>query len=48
MTAVPTIEMNTGRAIPQLGYGTYQVAPEETKDAVLAAFEVGYRHIDTA
>ncbi|WP_110589971.1 aldo/keto reductase [Microbacterium suaedae] len=48
MTAVPEIDLNTGATIPQLGYGTYQVAPDETKAAVLSAFEVGYRHIDTA
>lgn len=48
MTTVPQITLNNGVTIPQLGFGTYQVAPETTKDAVLGAFEVGYRHIDTA
>ncbi len=48
MTSVPNITLNNGVEIPQLGFGVYQVPPEDTKDAVLAAFEVGYRHIDTA
>ena len=48
ITTVPTITLNNGTDIPQLGFGVYQVAPEETRDATLAALEVGYRHIDTA
>jgi 2,5-diketo-D-gluconate reductase A len=48
MATVPTITLNNGIEIPQLGFGVYQVPPEDTKDAVLAALEVGYRHIDTA
>ena len=46
--SVPTIDLNNGVSIPQLGFGTYQIEPDETKDATLQAFEVGYRHIDTA
>jgi diketogulonate reductase-like aldo/keto reductase len=34
--------------MPALGFGVFQSAPEETTDAVTAALEVGYRHIDTA
>jgi len=45
---VPTITLNNGVEIPQLGFGVYQVPPDETKEATLAALEVGYRHIDTA
>lgn len=45
---VPTISLNNGVEIPQLGFGVYQVEPEQTKDATLSALEVGYRHIDTA
>ncbi len=45
---VPTITLNNGVEIPQLGFGVFQIDPEETREAVLAAFEVGYRHIDTA
>jgi 2,5-diketo-D-gluconate reductase A len=45
---VPLMTLNNGVQIPQLGFGVYQVPPAETKSAVLDAFEVGYRHIDTA
>jgi 2,5-diketo-D-gluconate reductase A len=48
MATVPTITLNNGVEIPQLGFGVYQVKPEETAQAVQAALEVGYRHIDTA
>lgn len=46
--AVPTVDLNDGTAIPQLGFGTFQVPPEDTAEVVSQAFEVGYRHIDTA
>jgi 2,5-diketo-D-gluconate reductase A len=45
---VPTITLNNGVEIPQLGFGVFQIPPEETAEATLAALEVGYRHIDTA
>jgi 2,5-diketo-D-gluconate reductase A len=48
MSAVPTIDLNDGRTIPQLGFGVFQIEPEDTTRAVLTALEVGYRHIDTA
>lgn len=48
MTDVPNITLNNGVEIPQLGFGVFQIDPEDTKDATLAALEVGYRHIDTA
>ena len=48
MTGVPSITLNNGVDIPQLGFGVFQIEPEQTKDATLAALEVGYRHIDTA
>jgi 2,5-diketo-D-gluconate reductase A len=40
--------MNDGNSIPQLGFGVFQVPPQETVEAVTRAFEAGYRHIDTA
>ncbi len=46
--AVPSITLNNGVEIPQLGFGTYQIEPENTREAVRVALEVGYRHIDTA
>jgi 2,5-diketo-D-gluconate reductase A len=48
MTEVPSITLNNGVAIPQLGFGTFQVAPERAREVTLAAVEVGYRHLDTA
>jgi 2,5-diketo-D-gluconate reductase A len=47
-STVPTIKLNDGSAIPQLGFGVFQIPPEDTADAVREALEVGYRHIDTA
>src|ERR1700704_7047492 len=45
---VSTVELNDGHEIPQLGFGVFQIPPAETARAVSPAFEVGYRHIDTA
>ena len=43
------ISLNDGNAIPQLGLGVWQTrAGKKCEAAVLAALEVGYRHIDTA
>ncbi|OBH95839.1 aldo/keto reductase [Mycobacterium sp. E2733] len=48
MSKVPTIELNDGVRIPQLGFGVFQIKPNETAAAVKTALEIGYRHIDTA
>jgi 2,5-diketo-D-gluconate reductase A len=48
MSAVPTITLNNDVSIPQLGFGVFLIEPGDTKDATLAALEIGYRHIDTA
>ena len=48
MTQVPNIRLNNGVEIPQFGFGVFQVPPEETSETVQAAFDAGYRHIDTA
>jgi 2,5-diketo-D-gluconate reductase A len=45
---VPTVELNDGKTIPQLGFGVFQIPPAETAEAVSTALEAGYRHIDTA
>jgi 2,5-diketo-D-gluconate reductase A len=45
---VPTVTLNDDRRIPQLGFGVFQVPPEQTQETVEQAFEAGYRHIDTA
>jgi 2,5-diketo-D-gluconate reductase A len=44
----PRLQMNDGREIPQLGFGVFQVPPEDTADAVSHALQTGYRHVDTA
>lgn len=46
--SVPTVTLNTGVEAPMLGFGVYQVPPEDTEQVVSTALEVGYRHIDTA
>jgi 2,5-diketo-D-gluconate reductase A len=48
MSDVPTIGLNDANHIPQLGFGVFQIEPDETAAAVKAALDVGYRHIDTA
>lgn len=48
MNPQQTESLNDGTSIPQLGFGVFQVPPEDTKEVVLAALRSGYRHIDTA
>ena len=48
MASVPTIPLNNGVEIPQLGFGVFQIKPEDTVKATTSALEIGYRHIDTA
>lgn len=47
-TSVPTVTLHDEVEIPQLGFGVFQVPPEDTQEVVEEALEVGYRHIDTA
>jgi 2,5-diketo-D-gluconate reductase A len=47
-TRVPTIDLNDGTTIPQLGFGVFLVPADQTQRTVEQALEVGYRHIDTA
>ncbi|WP_067785469.1 aldo/keto reductase [Nocardia amikacinitolerans] len=47
-SAVPSIVLNDGNVIPQLGFGVFQVPPEDVFDVVTAALDAGYRSIDTA
>ncbi|MBB4983930.1 MULTISPECIES: aldo/keto reductase [Streptomyces] len=47
-SATPTVKLNNGVEIPQLGFGVFQVPDDETTAAVTAALETGYRSIDTA
>ena len=48
MNQVPNVRLNDGVEIPQFGFGVFQVPPDETAPTVRAAFDAGYRHIDTA
>jgi 2,5-diketo-D-gluconate reductase A len=48
MTEQPTLTLNNGVVMPQLGFGVWQVPDDEANKAVAAAFEVGYRAVDTA
>lgn len=45
---VPTLTLNDGFEIPQLGFGVFLVDPDDTERIVSDALEIGYRHIDTA
>ncbi|HET7392153.1 MAG TPA: aldo/keto reductase, partial [Candidatus Binatia bacterium] len=47
LTIDTKLRLNDGNLIPQLGLGVWQIGPK-TSDAVLAALEANYRHIDTA
>lgn len=48
MTHIPDLELNSGDSIPQLGFGTWQIEPEDAGDAVGEALSLGYRLVDTA
>ncbi|MFV0126867.1 aldo/keto reductase [Streptomyces sp. HMX112] len=48
MSKVPSITLNNGVSMPQLGYGVWQVPDDEAAKAVGTALEAGYRSIDTA
>jgi diketogulonate reductase-like aldo/keto reductase len=48
VTTIPAVAMRDGRAIPQLGFGVFQVPPADTQRVVEEALATGYRHIDTA
>ena len=43
-----TVKLNNGIEMPVLGYGVFQVSPEECERCVLNAISAGYRLIDTA
>jgi 2,5-diketo-D-gluconate reductase A len=45
---VPRLTLRGAIDIPQLGFGVFQVPPEDTAEVTARALEVGYRHIDTA
>ena len=45
---IPTVTLNNGVAMPILGFGVFQVPPDETERVVTDALAAGYRHLDTA
>ncbi|MFF0063393.1 aldo/keto reductase [Streptomyces sp. NPDC005279] len=48
MSKVPSISLNNGVAMPQLGFGVWQVPDDEAAKVVGTALDAGYRSIDTA
>jgi 2,5-diketo-D-gluconate reductase A len=46
--AAPTVPLNDGLAIPQIGFGTWPLTDDEAETVVATVIEAGYRHIDTA
>ncbi|NEE32502.1 aldo/keto reductase, partial [Streptomyces sp. SID7982] len=48
MSKVPSLTLNNGLDMPQLGFGVWQVPDDEAEKAVATAIETGYRSIDTA
>jgi diketogulonate reductase-like aldo/keto reductase len=48
MPLVPTVKLNNGVEIPQVGFGVFQVPDDQTAAVVASALEAGYRSIDTA
>src|SRR5262249_10546884 len=46
--AIPTLRLNDGRIMPQIGLGTASLDDDRVAPVVVAAIEAGYRHIDTA
>jgi 2,5-diketo-D-gluconate reductase A len=48
MTQIPTLTLRDGRTMPQLGFGVWQVPPDEVVAPVATALAAGYRLLDTA
>src|SRR3954452_15452708 len=47
-TEVPVVTLHDGVEMPQLGFGVFQIPPQETQERVEEALAAGYRHVDTA
>jgi 2,5-diketo-D-gluconate reductase A len=45
---IPTVELSNGVEMPVLGFGVFQIPPDQTEQAVIAALDTGYRSLDTA
>ena len=46
--SIPSIALNDGHSIPQIGLGTWPLNDAQVADAIVAAAQLGYRHIDSA
>ena len=46
--AIPTLRLNDGNSIPQIGLGTWPLKDDDAAPVIVTAIETGYRHIDTA
>jgi 2,5-diketo-D-gluconate reductase A len=47
-TTIPTVTLNNGVEMPVLGFGVFQIPPDQTKQTVADALAAGYRSLDTA
>src|SRR3954453_5854094 len=47
-TEVPVLTLHDGVEMPQLGFGVFQIPPQDTQEKVEEALAIGYRHVDTA
>ena len=45
---IPTTMLSNGVEMPVLGFGVFQIPPDQTEQTVIAALETGYRSLDTA
>ncbi len=48
MSEAPTVTLSNGSKMPALGFGVFQMSPEEAEQSVVTALKTGYRSIDTA
>src|ERR1700733_5718651 len=47
-TTIPTVTLKNGVEMPALGFGVFQIPPDQTERAVIDALNAGYRSLDTA
>jgi 2,5-diketo-D-gluconate reductase A len=48
VSGIPSITLNNGVELPQIGYGVFQIPAPDAQRLTEIAFEAGYRHVDTA
>jgi 2,5-diketo-D-gluconate reductase A len=47
-TTIPNVKLSNGIEMPVLGFGVFQISPDQTEQAVIDALNTGYRSLDTA